>query len=143
MLPHTASKSLFRWLPDYSVGVPQIDHEHQELFALAERLHQAIRADQEKEVLENHIDGLLEHTGYHFAHEEQLMEQIHYPHYQDHCREHEDLMRKARAMKQRVAAGEIGLSVELVEFLLEWLKRHTTTTDRQIGTFMRKCGLIS
>jgi hemerythrin len=138
-----SDKKLFRWLPDYSVGVPEIDHEHHGLFALAEKLHQAMRAGKGQEVLEDHIDDLLEYTSRHFTHEEELMEQIGYPHFQDHCREHEELRTRAAVMKQRVASGEISITVELMQFLMEWLKIHSTTSDRRIGTYMRKRGLVS
>jgi hemerythrin len=46
-------------------------------------------------------------------------------------------------MKDRFAAGETGIPNEVLRFVVDWLKCHTTTSDRQIGTYMRKCGLVS
>ena len=31
---------------------------------------------------------------------------------------------------------------DVMHFLTDWLKCHTTTSDRRIGTYMRKCGLV-
>jgi hemerythrin-like metal-binding protein len=132
----------FRWLPEYAVGVPEIDREHQGLFALAERLHSAMRAGKGGEFLNPHLDELIEYTRDHFAHEETLMKRIGYPYYEDHCRQHEELRTKVREMGNRAAAGEISMTIEVMQFLLSWLRSHTTTSDRRIGTYMRKCGLV-
>jgi hemerythrin-like metal-binding protein len=130
-----------RWLPDYAVGVQEIDREHQGLFSIAEEFRFAIRAEEGADVLENLLGKLLAYTDYHFAHEENLMEQIGYPYLADHCRQHQDLRSEALAMQERVAIGEPEMAMEAMRFLVDWLKRHTTTSDRRIGSYMRKHGL--
>ncbi len=132
----------FRWLPEYAVGVPEIDHEHQGLFSLAEKLHSAMRGGKGGEFVNPLLNELIEYTQDHFAHEEALMKRIAYPHHEDHCRQHEELRTKVREMGNRAAAGEISMTIEVMQFLLSWLKSHTTTSDRRIGTYMRKCGLV-
>jgi hemerythrin-like metal-binding protein len=133
---------VFRWLSDYEVGVPEIDREHQGLFAIAERFHLALREGHGKQVLESHLDQLLDYACHHLAHEEALMQKIVYPHYREHCRQHEDLRIRLDELKERASAGEVSMTIEVMQFIMEWLKCHTTTSDRRIGSYMRKHGLV-
>jgi hemerythrin-like metal-binding protein len=142
-MPDIAARYAFRWRPDYMVGVQSIDQEHQGLFAIAEKLHLAMRAGTGSEILQCLLDDLVDYTCYHFAHEEELMERINYPYYQDHCRQHEELRLKVRAMKERVGSGEASMTLEVMQFIMEWLKCHTTTSDRRIGSYITKRGLAS
>jgi hemerythrin len=134
-------KSPIRWSSDYAVGVQEIDQEHQSLFALAEKLQLASRADEGSKILERILDDLVDYTCYHFTHEEELMRRINYPHYQGHCRQHEDLNSKVREMTERAALSETAMTTKVLQFVVDWLKSHTTTSDRRTGTYMRKCEL--
>jgi hemerythrin-like metal-binding protein len=142
-MPDIAMTNVFRWLPEYAVGVAEIDLEHQSLFLLAERLNAATRSGTNEEVLEGILNELVEYTWYHFAHEEELMDRISYPYRLDHRRQHEELRRTLLAMKERRARGEPKIPTELAQLLVDWLKLHTTTSDRRIGSYMRKQGLVS
>jgi hemerythrin-like metal-binding protein len=142
-MPDILCKRSIRWLPEYAIGVKQVDEEHQALFALLDKLHQGISAGNDLEILICILDELVAYTCYHFAHEEELMEKIQYPYYLDHCRQHEDLRLRVLAMKERAPAGEDTLLIEVMQFLIDWLKGHTTTSDRRIGSYMRRCGLVS
>ena len=136
------AKTAIRWLPDYAIGVQEIDEDHQRLFSLAGQLQAFMRAGKGSEVLQDLLNELVEYTSYHFAHEEEFMQRIGYPHYREHCREHRDLGSKVRLMKERLEFGEINMTNEVMHFVADWLKCHTTTTDRRIGTYMRRHGLI-
>jgi hemerythrin-like metal-binding protein len=130
-----------RWLPDYAIGVERIDQEHQRLFALAAKLDRAIRTEQDKEVLNGLMDDLVDYTVYHFAHEESLMERIGYPHHREHCLQHEEARQKLLAKREEAARGAPGSPADLMQLLLDWLKCHTTTTDRRVGIYMERNGL--
>jgi hemerythrin-like metal-binding protein len=142
-MPDIVTEHKIRWLPDYMVGVQEIDHEHQGLFALAESYRLAMRAGKDRETLQQILNELFDYTHYHFAHEEELMERISYPYYPDHCRQHEGLRIKLRAIRERWAEEDIGMTNEVMKFLVDWLKCHTTTSDRRIGSYMRKRGLVA
>jgi len=128
---------MFQWTQDYAVGVEEIDREHQGLFALAEGMHQAMLAGKGKETLKCLLADLLDYTDCHFCHEERLMKQIRYPDLQGHRQEHRDLRAKVQVMQDRLASGEITMTIEVVQFLVAWLKQHTTTSDRRIGGHLK------
>lgn len=141
MTPDISPKTAVRWMPDYAVGVEEIDHEHQRLFVLAGAFHVAMREGKGKEKLDELLVELIDYACSHFEHEEQLMERIDYPYYLDHCAEHRHLQGRVAMMRRRADAGETSVTVELMQFLIDWLKCHTTTSDRRIGTYMRKRGM--
>ena len=135
------ARTAFEWTADYAVGVPQIDDEHQQLFALVEKMHQAMIEGKGREFLEDLLMCLVSYTCYHFAHEEQLMERIAYPGYREHRRQHEDLRSRLRPMQDRADSGQETMTIEVMLFLMEWLKTHVTTSDRLIGTFIMTNGI--
>ena len=140
-MPAPLVNTMFQWTKDYAVGVRQIDKEHQRLFALAESLHQAMLAGQGKAILQDLLTRLAAYTCDHFAHEEQLMRRIRYPDYPQHREQHEDLRSKVRAIQDRFSSGEITITIEVMQFLMEWLRIHTTTSDRGIAGYMKAGGL--
>ena len=93
-----------------------------------------------KTILEDLLAHLVDYTSYHFAREAQLMERIRYPEYRQHQLEHAELRAAARAMQDRRASGEITMTIEVMQFLTEWLSRHTATSDCRIGTYMKTRG---
>jgi len=135
------AKPMIEWLPAYAVGVPQIDVEHQRLFALAEGMHQAMLAGQGKAALSALLADLVAYTCYHFTHEEQLMQRTGYPNYQDHRMQHERLRAWVQAMQDRAASGEITMTIEVMQSLIQWLKRHIAVSDRLISDHMKACGI--
>ena len=140
-MPAPVVKTMFQWTTDYAVGVRQIDEEHQRLFALAEQMHRAMLEGKGKAILEDLLARLVNYTCCHFSHEEQLMERIRYPGYRQHQQQHEDLRSRVRAMQDRSASGEVTMTIQVMQFLMEWLKRHTTGSDFRIGNFMKASGL--
>ncbi len=130
---------MFQWTPDYAVGVPQIDQEHQRLFQMAEEMHQAMLEGKGEAILEDLLSRLVKYTIHHFAHEERLMERIGYPDYRQHQIEHAELCSKVRRMQDRSDLETIPPG-EILRFLGDWLKYHTTTSDRRIGAYMTMSG---
>jgi hemerythrin len=132
-----AVNTIFRWTTDYAVGIRQIDEEHQCLFGFAENLHKAMLEGKGAAALVKLHRDLVSYTAYHFAHEEQLMERIGYPAYRQHLQEHDNLRSRVRAIQDRLASGEITMTIEVMQFLRAWLDRHITTSDYRIGAYLR------
>jgi hemerythrin-like metal-binding protein len=134
-------KPLFQWTDAYAVGIGPIDEEHQRLFALAEAMHVAMIAGRGKEFLSTLLAALLDYTSYHFAHEEELMERVCYPGLAEHQRQHEELRARTRELQERAASGEVTMTMEVALFLMDWLKRHTISSDLKIAAFSGGSGL--
>ena len=135
-----ATRPMFEWSTDYAVGIGQVDEEHQQLFVLAEHLHRAMLEGNGKATLVNLLARLVDYTCYHFTHEEQLMERIQYPGYRQHQQEHTVLRSRVRELQDRAASGEMTMTMDVAQFLMEWIKHHIIASDRRIGNYMTTRG---
>ena len=134
-----AVTKMFQWSADCAVGVQQIDQEHQGLFQMFEEMHQAMLEGKGEAILQDLLSRLVNYTLHHFAHEERLMERIGYPDYRRHQIEHAELCSKVRTMQDRSDLEKVPPG-EILRFLGDWLKYHTTTSDRRIGAYMKMSG---
>jgi len=135
--------NFLRWHPDYGIGVEEVDREHQRLFSFVEALASATQAGSRQSELEEVIGQLLSYTLYHFDREEELMRNIGYPFLADHQREHMALRQRVQEIRSRSEAGDVAVATDLANLIAAWLKCHTTTTDRRIGSYMRKFGIVA
>ena len=128
---------MFEWKPEYSVHIPEIDAQHQRLFALAAELHTAMAEGKGKTVLEQSLARLVDYTRTHFAHEERFMLQYHYPEAGAHKIEHDKLTAQVLDLQKRFRAGEKTLTISLMVFLKNWLEHHIAGSDQQYSVYIR------
>jgi hemerythrin-like metal-binding protein len=151
---------ILQWTPEYTVHVAEIDSEHQILFGLINRLHEAMLAGRGTESLGALLADLTNYTISHFANEEKLMADVHYPEMLPHIQLHEGLRRRVREVGARFDRGETAITIELMLFLSNWLGNHVKVADSRLGDFvqveqnyaaylerllqgdLRKCGLV-
>lgn len=124
--------------PQYHVGIPQVDGEHQQLFNIVARIQSALEKDSGTAQAEARIAvrELIEYTRTHFASEEALMAAAAYPALAAHQQLHEDLLRQVSDMELRVELEEPFASLDLSHFLANWLIRHIQAEDRRFGAYV-------
>jgi len=137
-MPDDPVNTMFVWTDDWAVGVREIDADHQRLCALAQSMHRAMLDGRSKAFVEELLARLLDYTDYHFTHEERLMTRIGYPGMRQHQREHEKLRSEVRAMQARAASGEVTMTIEVMLFLMNWLRQHTVASDQRITAYMKQ-----
>jgi hemerythrin len=132
---------LFTWSDDLSVRVNVIDDQHKKLVALINTLHDAMRAGEGKLVLDKTLNELAEYTVYHFQAEEKYMQQFHYPNYLQHKAQHDAFVKKVVDFKKDYDAGRLGLTLDLMKFLRDWVENHIKSTDKGYTALFLKNGL--
>lgn len=133
---------LMQWSPRMSVGVGQCDDEHKVLVSLVNELFDAIAAGKGSTVLGDVLDRLVKYTVTHFEHEEKLMRQHGFPGLAEHQAQHKALAEQAVAIQKKHAAGATGaLSMEVMNFLKNWLIGHIGGTDAKYGVFLNAKGI--
>jgi hemerythrin len=120
---------MFEWNAKYATGICSIDAQHQTLFQLASKLHQAMSAGQGKAITGAILERLLQYTASHFAHEERLMRTNDYPDLPAHKAQHDALTKQVQDFHTKFQAGQITLTVELMHFLNQWLIDHIHGCD--------------
>lgn len=129
--------SMFNWKPEYSLGHADIDRQHQKLFELASDLHSAMLHGKGKEATSKTLSDLIAYTKLHFSNEERLMQMHHYPEYVRHKAFHDDLTARVVEFQKNFEAGRAALSVDLLQFLKDWLQHHIGETDRKVAAFLK------
>lgn len=133
---------LFNWSDRYSVGVSMFDNQHKRLIELINELHDAMRAGTARDVLGHTLKGLLDYTRMHFAEEERQMAQYNYPGYAAHKAEHEKLVSKVVELIAKHDAGDNTLTIEVMNFLKDWLINHILVTDKKYTRFFNSLGVL-
>jgi|YNPMSStandDraft_1061717.scaffolds.fasta_scaffold05052_5 hemerythrin len=130
--------SLIEWdNSKYSVGFVDIDNQHKVLVNILNKLHDAMREGKGKEQIEKTLNDLIEYTKTHFAFEENLMNLHNYPEINAHKKDHSDLIQSIRDFQQKVNSNSITLTLEVKNFLRDWLLIHIGKRDKDLGIFLK------
>ncbi|MFN3659993.1 MAG: bacteriohemerythrin [Brevinematales bacterium] len=129
------------WDESMSVGVAEFDGHHQKLVDLVNKLFDSMKAGKAKEVLGDILKELMEYTRYHFDAEERLMREYNYPAFVTHRLEHERLMQDVSTFYQKFQNGDVFLSLDIMNFLKEWLAKHILESDMAYKPFFNQKGV--
>ncbi len=126
------------WSSALAVGVPEIDLQHEEMFARVDRLHDAILARDRTETVRM-LRFLCDYVHKHLRTEEALMESVDYPALGRHRLAHEAFTREVEALARQVQAdGVSALVVHRVEREVStWLHDHVCGADLEFVTHIR------
>lgn len=133
--------ALLTWSDKYSVGVRELDEQHQKLVAMINELHDAMKAGQGKTALAQILQSMAEYTQSHFAAEEKYMTRFQYPEYVDHKLAHQQFIWKVSDFREAFDKGQASLSLEVMNFLKDWLSQHIVGVDKRYGPFLNQHGI--
>lgn len=133
---------IIEWDESMAVGVAQIDGQHQELVRLINQVFDAYQAGGDRPALEQAVRRFCDYTLSHFALEEGLMDRFAFPDRDRHVREHMDCSMKAIDFLAQYIEGRDALTGDVLNFLVGWLRSHTTGTDKPLGAFLNARGLF-
>jgi hemerythrin len=71
----TTANQIFPWREAYSVRIPQIDAQHQQLVGLVNELHAAMLQGNGNDALGRILSELVRYAGSHFSYEEAMLQQ--------------------------------------------------------------------
>lgn len=129
---------LLTWDDSLSVGVPEIDGEHQVLLSLYNDAARAFAADcgrDEKRKLLNDLDT---YAFYHFGTEEALMRVCRYPRAREHGGEHANFRRELAELKKELDGhdDEDAFERHALNFIRTWIRLHIQGSDKALGAFL-------
>ncbi len=130
------------WSDEYSVKIEQFDNQHQQLVNIINRVYEATTNQAEKSVIRRIFVELAEYTSYHFKAEEELLRNCHYPDFDRHRRQHEELVVQLLELQMRFRKGTMTISEDMLNFLKnDWLLKHIVLADKEYSTFLNNQGL--
>ena len=133
--------ALINWNDSLSVKVEEIDQQHKKLIAMINELNDAMRAGKGKDVLGKIVDSLISYTATHFKTEEKYFAQFGYPDTDNHKQEHVAFVKKVTDFKDGFEKKKLSLTIEVMDFLSDWLKNHIMGTDKKYTQFFNEKGL--
>ncbi|HET97260.1 MAG TPA: bacteriohemerythrin [Desulfurivibrio alkaliphilus] len=133
--------ALFSWKEDYSVNIREIDDQHKELVAMINELHEAMMQQRAKDILGKILNRLASYCASHFATEERLMQTHGYPDYAAHKVKHDKMTAKVLALQSDLKANKLNLTVEVSQFLRDWLDKHILGTDKKYSAHLNAKGV--
>ncbi len=84
--------SLIAWRDEFTIGLPDVDHEHRELIAMINALHESLGPAADAEMVVAALGEIHARTAAHFALEEREMRKLDYLSVTEHKDDHERLL---------------------------------------------------
>ena len=125
-----------KWDESLSVGVDEIDEDHQRLVELFNLLNQAVAKEESSQYVDALFEELVSFTESHFRHEERLMVRHEYDGLDDHKDEHLHLIDLIRDLQRRFHERKHQLSTDDLKYLKEWLTTHIVSQDMRLGYYL-------
>uniref|UniRef100_UPI0040573DCB bacteriohemerythrin n=1 Tax=Agathobacter sp. TaxID=2021311 RepID=UPI0040573DCB len=132
----------FAFTRNFHTGIPLIDEEHKQLFAIiaktSEVIHAELLHDKYDEIM-GILTQLRQYTEMHFADEEAYMEEISYPDIEAQKRAHSAFVEKLVEIDlfdlDSMDDNQQEYLENLIEFLSGWLINHILNMDKRIAEF--------
>jgi hemerythrin-like metal-binding protein len=132
---------IVEWNDNYSVKIKEVDDQHRQLIDQINLLHDAMKQRKGSEMVGTIIARLAEYTQRHFMTEEQLFLKHGYPETVKHTQEHNAFINKVATFQNDLKAGRVMLSMEVLNFLKQWLIGHIQGVDQKYAPFLNAKGV--
>lgn len=129
---------LVTWTADLSVGIPELDDQHQKMVEIINKLYDAIVEFRGQSAIAETLESLVTYTKEHFSYEEECMLQCTFAGFPHHKRVHENFTQKVMDLRRKAQEADFVMSVEILEILRDWLVNHIQDLDQQYATCIRR-----
>ena len=128
------------WSKDYELGCEFVDSQHKRLFELVNNMTRACAEGNDRKMLDETLDFLVQYTIQHFADEEAFQVKHNYPGFEAHKKLHEEFM---QTVGEKVAEFREKGSTKLLndtvnKIVVKWLVNHILMEDMKIGVYIKK-----
>ncbi len=137
------------WVDDLKMGDYALDNHTKEFLRFANIFIDAKNVGNGEEQLDNVLNHLTEYSHKHFPSQEDLMERIHYPSYDEHKADHKKfnlgvakLLKKRLLLKRtNVPADEYdergveGVLTDIADFITDWYHSHLLSADKRLSDY--------
>ena len=127
--------ALIEWSEKYSVNVKAIDEEHKKIINIINELHEAMLQRATKSVMSTIIKSLVDYTVSHFTNEQNYFKKFNYPQTENHIAQHREFVNKISDFQKGHEEDRMFLSVDIMNFLKNWLSDHIQGSDHDYSEF--------
>jgi hemerythrin-like metal-binding protein len=128
-----------KWTEKYSVGVKELDADHQKMFSLLNsNLKSVIENDGTSKTVAPDLKQLKEYALTQFKAEEDLLLKIKYPDAAAHIQEHEEFRKELQKLDTLANEADDLARLRLLLFLSTWFTKHILTDDKNYIPYLTK-----
>jgi hemerythrin len=120
-----------KWQDEYSVGVKELDAQHQNMLKLINMLLEGQQDKYDANKMSELISSLIHHAYIHFATEEVYLVRANFPDIKAHVLEHVGFIMKTLELSLKVKEGTNDNRLELLRYLKRWFSSHILGSDRK------------
>jgi hemerythrin len=126
------------WNASLAIGHEDIDAQHQELFARADALLEAMRSGASAREVKPLLAFLDEYCSGHFASEERLMRARGYAGLDEHLAQHGNFVKQFEIILAQfeLKGASPTVTISLQQLICGWLVKHIGAIDKQLARFL-------
>lgn len=128
--------SLIEWTEEFSVGIDEIDRQHQKWISIVNELHDSIMEARGISSLKELIREMEEYTDFHFSAEEEMLQKAGWPELDRHKRIHFSFKQQITQLKRDISSGELVLRSQVMSVIKNWLIDHILKEDQEYSEFI-------
>ena len=136
---HSSRPKYIQWSEINSVGLEQLDAEHQHLVELINRVFDLVSEASGSDNLpfaRRILNDIVEYTNVHFEHEEKVLASVQYPDLKKHQAVHQALRNRMLEMQKLFDRWPTYSGArEVLRFLREWWTSHINRTDAAYAAY--------
>ena len=128
------------WDDSLSIGVEEIDRQHQELIERLDAVTEAIEKNQGEGTIAQTLDFLLDYAVEHFSTEEKFMVENNYPDLEFQKHQHSEFKESVNQMIEdfELDGAAKDIADHIRDFLFIWLKKHIREVDLPLSRFFNE-----
>jgi len=133
------TNTLFEWDDSFLIGIEELDHEHKALIDDINRLHEELARNDEKSEIAKCLGDIYARLQAHFALEEHVMKEHGYKFYDEHKREHDELLDSyTESMVQFLNDADVSSRHPIEETLKHWVMNHIIISDKKMSLMVQE-----
>jgi hemerythrin-like metal-binding protein len=136
--------NLFTWTKENSVGVNEMDTQHQHIFTIINNLADSISKSNAQGEIDKILAELVEYSTVHFGSEERYFKMFNYIYSDDHVSKHHMYNAKISEFyeKEKDLNQKRTLPYEIINFLKDWWINHINIEDKKYTDTFHQHGLF-
>lgn len=130
--------TLLEWDDAFLIGIEELDYEHKALIEDINRLHGELARHDERSKIEACLGDISARMQAHFALEEHVMKEHDYRFFDEHKREHDELLDRYTDSMLRFLNNPDASDTRPIEATLEhWIVDHIVSSDKKMSQMIQ------
>ena len=125
------------WHNSMATGIELVDNDHKKLIDLINKFQEATEFNVSEQDIQQTLDEVVAYTKYHFRREEKLLQINHYPDYESHQQQHQQMITKIYSYIDEYRSDEYLAVDHVLHFLQTWLINHIKGSDQKYVPYLK------